>query len=487
MTSKPGELPKLSRLFWLIVLAGHLAAAGGWRWLMPGGFPVEHPRFWSNRVGPVVVLGWTAAAVWAARREREVPLRLLLVAYPAFWVAAAIAGRVVFPVSASRVWLAALGIAALMGLGAWMPFRRRGGVDWRAMTGVMIMAAGLGILLPLTQRGPEPDTRPSGSGEIGWVEIEEPPGSEETGRLSDRARVTLGDGAVLAQVGGLSLEVSSLLTFIDRSPDRCLTILTPRDVREGPRLRLDGVRRGRGMLEMAYHRDGPMRLKVEDAEDGGPIRIDAMTKMDRPIYSHLNSYTDVMVRGHERLGVAFSPCPEVVVEVKPADYPTGRPMRLAYLGADGIFRVVEASDGEKGPFMTLASGPLRRGEPLGITLFDGDRPAARIALLDWSAQLGTQLSPTAGWGLPVNAIEFVREGDAPGSLAVFYVTLAGTSVGRGWDSVGHREGLYRNRIRIEPASGEIAKGFGHHTTQDLDLWRSLSHDFHLGFRLGLLY
>jgi hypothetical protein len=124
---------------------------------------------------------------------------------------------------------------------------------------------------------------------------------------------------------------------------------------------------------------------------------------------------------------------------------------------------------------------------LGITLFDGDRPAARIALLDWSAQLGTQLSPTAGWGLPVNAIEFVREGDAPGSLAVFYVTLAGTSVGRGWDSVGHREGLYRNRIRIEPASGEIAKGFGHHTTQDLDLWRSLSHDFHLGFRLGLLY
>jgi hypothetical protein len=180
-----------------------------------------------------------------------------------------------------------------------------------------------------------------------------------------------------------------------------------------------------------------------------------------------------MVRGHERLGVAFSPCPEVVVEVKPADYPTGRPMRLAYLGADGSFRVVEATTGEKGPFRTLATGPLRRGEPLGVTLYDGETPAAKIVLEDWSAQAATQLSPTAGWGLPVNAIEFVREGDAPGSLAVFYVTLAGTSVGRGWDSVGHGEGMYRNRIRIEPASGEVAAGSGSPPVDRLDLPRSI--------------
>ena len=168
----------------------------------------------------------------------------------------------------------------------------------------------------------------------------------------------------------------------------------------------------------------------------------------------MNTFCDLHVRGHDRLSVAFSPCPDARIEVRPADYPTGRPLRVGVLGDDGVFRVVEASSGEKGPFRTLAAGPLRRGEPLTITLIDGDRPAVRVELLDWSAQAGVQRSPSAGWGLPVNAIEFLLEGDAPDSPAAFFVTLAGTSVGRGWDSVGHREGGYRNRVRIAPAVAE---------------------------------
>jgi hypothetical protein len=51
--------------------------------------------------------------------------------------------------------------------------------------------------------------------------------------------------------------------------------------------------------------------------------------------------------------------------------------------------------------------------------------------------------------VPVNAIEFSLGGDAPGSVGAIYFTLAGTSVGRGWDSVGHAPGVYRNRIRVE--------------------------------------
>jgi hypothetical protein len=39
---------------------------------------------------------------------------------------------------------------------------------------------------------------------------------------------------------------------------------------------------------------------------------------------------------------------------------------------------------------------------------------------------------------------------------VFFVTLAGTSVGRGWDSVGHAPGTYRNRMKIEWVDAEEA-------------------------------
>ncbi len=111
--------------------------------------------------------------------------------------------------------------------------------------------------------------------------------------------------------------------------------------------------------------------------------------------------------------------------------------------------MVEASSGEKGPFKLLASGPLGRDEPLEITLLDQGRPEGWITLADWAQQAGTALSPSAGWGVPVNAIEFSASGDEPEAPASIFVTLAGTSVGRGWDCVGHTAGTYRNRIRFE--------------------------------------
>jgi len=95
---------------------------------------------------------------------------------------------------------------------------------------------------------------------------------------------------------------------------------------------------------------------------------------------------------------------------------------------------------------------------LTVILYDQDEPVGRITWDDWAAQLGTAPSPTAGWGIPVNAIEFSLSGDADGSPASLFLTLAGTSVGRGWDSVGHSPGNYRNRMRIEPA---FPKAGGH--------------------------
>jgi hypothetical protein len=130
--------------------------------------------------------------------------------------------------------------------------------------------------------------------------------------------------------------------------------------------------------------------------------------------------------------------------------PIGRPARFAFVQRDRTFRVVEASTGEKGPFHTLARGYFAADDSLAINLFDQGRAVGSITLADWAFQADTTLSPTAGWGVPVNAVEFSLSAGAPTSPASIFITLAGTSVGRGLDCVGHRPGTYRNRIRCEP-------------------------------------
>jgi hypothetical protein len=90
---------------------------------------------------------------------------------------------------------------------------------------------------------------------------------------------------------------------------------------------------------------------------------------------------------------------------------------------------------------------MSRDDSLVMILSNKSDQIARIELLDWAKQTSTALSPTAGWRVPVNAIEFSRDSDDGGSVASFFVSLAGTSVGRGWDSVGHAAGTYRSRIK----------------------------------------
>jgi hypothetical protein len=81
-------------------------------------------------------------------------------------------------------------------------------------------------------------------------------------------------------------------------------------------------------------------------------------------------------------------------------------------------------------------------------LYDLGRAVFEVTLDDWSAQCGVQASPTAGWGLPVNAIEFSLDGESDRSAGGMWITLAATSVGRGWDTVGHGAGGYRNRVKV---------------------------------------
>jgi hypothetical protein len=415
--------------------------------MMPGGFPPAHPRFWANRVAPVAVLTVVALAVATARRRRFDLLRPILLAFPAAWAGAALAARVVFPISFARLLALPLFGAVLMVVVAFLTFRRGATAPSWPMWVVAAVAALIGAGLPLTQCAPDPDTRP----------LDAPMPEAVVGALGEMAvgisvpgiRVHPGDASPTVRAGTLGLAVHPVLRFLSRSPDGCWTILAPPRLRDGPDLVLRSDLREGDRLAFRYRADYEAMLSVAPDPEGRTVLLEAMARLPRPVFSHLNSFCDLEVWGHRRLALSFSPCPGTLIEVRPADYPAGRPLRLAYLDARGGFHVVEATSGEKGPFRELAVGRLARSEPLAITLHDRGVAQARVVLEDWSAQAGTSPSPTAGWGVPVNAIEFRLEGEEPGSSAGIYLTLAGTSVGRGWDSVGHGAGTYRNRMRIE--------------------------------------
>jgi hypothetical protein len=230
---------------------------------------------------------------------------------------------------------------------------------------------------------------------------------------------------------------------MSRSPDRGWTLLAGANDRIGP------PRRYAGSSANAYHYAGeePAILRLA-TPSGDTLHIEAETVLPAAVYSHLNSFCAMEISGHHRLFIAFSPIPEQRIEVTFSEYPVGRPSRFAYLDGAYDLHVVEAESGEKGPFTELARGPLAAGSSLGLTLFDDQQPIAHLDLADFAAQASTQASPTAGWGVPENAIEFSLSRDRADAPAMIFITLAGTSVGRGWDSVGHAPGLYRNRIDI---------------------------------------
>ncbi len=446
---------RLWRVFWLTVLVGHTLAAVFWWWLEPGGFGWEHPRCWVNRVAPVGCLCLTITAIVTLRNQAMPALRWLLPLWPAAWGAGALAGRLFFPASLARSWLLPLGLSAVMALAAVPPWRRSGRLQGASELASMLLACSIAVGLVWAQCPPPSATRPLNMPVIEIVTEKTAARRAPSGGiiLDSKTMVQASDGSITARMGTLSIAVQPLLTFLNGSIDGCWTIFAKPDDRAGPEPRLlaslcDG---GRSCaMQYDFRRQGPATLRVKVEPATGAIAIEATSRLDRLVFSHLNSYCDFEVRGHRRLFLEFSPCPGTPIEVRPFDYPFGRPSRFAFLDAQRMFRVVEATSGEKGPFRTLARGPLDRGQELAITLKDEGRPLARIVLEDWSAQLDTTLSPTAGWGVPVNAIEFSLSVDAPTSPASIFVTLAGTSVGRGWDCVGHRPGTYRNRIRLEP-------------------------------------
>jgi len=336
----------------------------------------------------------------------------------------------------------AAGLGAAVGAARWL----------RPRTPRVGLAVGLLVGAPLgagavrAQRGPDPATRP--------VAVALPPAPTRLSAGPPPARVDLAPGVTVlsreavrvALPGGGAAVARPLLAFTSCSPDRAWTVFAPRGAFRPPARRAVGWRRDGARLRVAFGGGpGPSRLAV--AADGSAAEVEAWTALPDAVYAHLAAVVQVeLTRVPPPIEVVFAPCP-TPIEVRYADYPTGRPARIACLGDDGALRVLEAASGEKGPFRELARGPLARGEPLVAEVRGAGRPVLRLTLRDWSAQAATAPSPTAGWGLPQNAIELRRTG--PRSAFV-YVTLADTAVGRGWDSVGHAAGAYRTRLRLDP-------------------------------------
>jgi hypothetical protein len=440
-----------SRLFWTAALTAHAFAAAVWWWLMPGGFPIAHPRFWANCVAPAVMLMVVVASVVARARKRPSILASVLIVLPAIWLGLVVGLVLTFPVSGWIPGGAALGVCGVLVIGWVRSYRNATPV--RRVIPIAIVAAAASAFLPLTQRAGPPTTRPLGAEVLRGENSARDADNVRSVRLRTDLMVQPVDGLVTVRMDRVSMTVQPLLTFISRSPDGFWSNLSPHKSHWlDPPHELasrwwikDGV--AFNYLDPAT---GESSLGVTAPDtDALVATIEAVTRVDEPVYTHLNTFAELGIYGHRALALSFSPCPDVRVEVTPSDYPVGRPARCAYLDEHGTFHVVEATSGEKGPFKSLATGKLARGEPLTITLYDAGEPLCRITLDDFAAQASTDRSPTAGWGLPVNAIEFSRYGDATSSPIGISITLAGTSVGRGWDTVGHAAGTYRNRMRVE--------------------------------------
>lgn len=433
---------------WRFIFAGHVVAAGAWWWLMPGGFPWSNSHAWLNGVLPWLIAAGSFAGWWNLIKRKPSPTSTLVAATAMFWVALFATACLLYPISLRYFGPRTAAVVGAVVVSWW--FLSPTGVRFpRTHAWIVVVAALLGVAYPLGIRAPSPSTKPLNPTPPDFTYIAG--GDKELDAITRglRVHVVPAPGEVVFTADHLTITTMPLLTFDSRSPDRGWTVFAPHDLRESPPRRFVGRRSEDDAALFRYLDDGTHVLRVRSRKESDFCEIESFDAYDRDVYSHLNSYCQLRIHGHGGLRLIFSPCPQTPIKVERADYPFGRPARFAYLRDDGMFVVCEATSGEKGPFKTLAEGPLARDGALSITLEDDFKSVAKITFHDWAAQASTALSPTAGWGVPQNAVEFRLLGPQMHDTVGIRLTLAGTSVGRGFDTVGHQAGTYRNRMRIE--------------------------------------
>jgi hypothetical protein len=415
----------------VLLCTGHGSAAAVWLFAMPKGFPVSHPRFWANVVIPLCLIVVAVAAIAAFRSNASRALGRWC-AVPAFlWIGILATGLLLFPGSASPFLVFTLmTVIGLFGYSAWVLL----GVDRRsaAVVGVALPALLGGSLVAVAQRGANPATTPLANA---MPPLDGLRRAHSDVQLNDTSTFQVDSASIISRRDGVTVYIAPLLTFTSRSPDRCWTIFSP----QHESMICDGIAPASDGIGAWYSGREQGFVGIRPVDVG--LQITAYRELSQPVYSHLNSYLEIYITGVKDPRITFSAGSHKPIEIEASDYPVGRPARFAYVTDDGLFRVVEATSGEKGPYHELDAGPLPAGQPLALSISSGDSTHCVFELHDWSAQASRQLSPTAGWGVPENAIQFVQ---TTGGGVFIYATLASTSVGRGWDSVGHAPGVYRN-------------------------------------------
>jgi hypothetical protein len=434
-----------------VALALHLVGAATYWWRSPHGFPISSSRFWLNSVVPIV---WSVVAliglIGVHRRCWSIAA-IAVLCFASVWCAGAIASHILFPSSLRGVWvLGVVAAASAFACFVWLIIRQpRRYASWTLCS---VLSACVGVFMVSALKAPTASTQPLNAPLPEVVKFQTPSPAEPNIRLGDGYKFSTSAARLLMSVDTVQIQCSPILEFDRISSDGFWSLFAPNN--SSDRLPISQFPDA-GVRAIRYS-DGSIVVIAPTATDDA-LQVIAYSTIERDTYSHLNTFCYLEISGHRRLSLSFSPCANQQIEVLPSDYPAGRPERLAYLDDVNTFHVVEATSGEKGPFHPLATGRLRRGDPLTIIIQDEGRPIAEIALGDWSQQVSTELSPTGGWRLPMNAIEFNRFYDPPDSTVGIWMSLAATSVGRGWDTVGHRAGTYRNsmvfrRIPIEAGS-----------------------------------
>jgi hypothetical protein len=277
------------------------------------------------------------------------------------------------------------------------------------------------------------------------------------------------NGAIEMIARSGTLYISPYLSFSSLAQDGLWAIAGNRDVsgvvlREVQRGRLvDGPAlqvRWEGQSLRGWLRPGDLagelRISRRRTVDGSvEFQVTTITRVARQLDAHQADYVDVSWSGLQPLSLALGPEPGYPLVPTESDYPFGRPLTFLSVLPEGV-DLMRASSAEKGPFTRLAH--WLRHDPV-VRIHAAGQLVCTFVLEGFVAQASPELSPTAGWGMPVNSI--VVEATAfrdqqPTGVWVGY-TLADTGLGRGYHTVGTAPGTYVSTLRITLPAGSFGE------------------------------
>lgn len=176
------------------------------------------------------------------------------------------------------------------------------------------------------------------------------------------------------------------------------------------------------------------------------IQIITITRLARQIDTHQAKYFSLGWSGNEPIILSIGR--KHVYDWVPTehDYPFGAPATFLTVMNNQV-SLLRASSAEKGPFKELARFPR---EDLLFRIMVAGHPVCEFILEEFVEQASPELSPTAGWGVPVNdifldATQFIA--DQPSGVWIGY-SLASTGIGRGFHVVGTAPGTYVGKLQV---------------------------------------